>query len=212
MITIISPQHYKTIPWKNGQGETTELAINEGGTLDDFNWRLSIASVSENGAFSDFSGYSRHLVFIAGEGITLKHTHHKNGAQIDPLVNLLAMSSFDGGCKTNGELVSGPIKDFNIMTKNGVFSAVVNRYVDQQKVSLSKHVAYFVYCLDKDMLFHVNDLSPPLSNGEIKCENQRLPAQHLLKISAKNNKNITLMGEKMIVVALSKNNNMDELC
>jgi environmental stress-induced protein Ves len=27
---------FKTIAWKNGQGETTELAISPGGTLTDF--------------------------------------------------------------------------------------------------------------------------------------------------------------------------------
>ena len=30
MIEILAPKQFKTIPWKNGQGETIELAINEG--------------------------------------------------------------------------------------------------------------------------------------------------------------------------------------
>jgi len=55
MLTIISPQQFKQIPWKNGKGTTTELAISDGGTLDHFAWRLSIASVVEDGEFSDFS-------------------------------------------------------------------------------------------------------------------------------------------------------------
>jgi environmental stress-induced protein Ves len=202
MISIISPAHYKTIPWKNGLGETTELAISEGGDVNNFDWRLSIASVSVDGDFSDFSGYARNLVLISGNGITLKHTNLQGTTQTDALVDLLDLSEFDGGCKTLGQLISGPIKDFNIMTKVGRYVATVDTYFDQQKVSLSEYTAYFVYCLDKDILFHVDGLHE--GAGEIKTENQSLPAQHLLKISVKNNKKITLMGEKMIVIALTE--------
>ena len=52
MINIITPEQFNTIPWKNGKGQTTELAISENGSIDDFDWRLSIASVVEDGAFS----------------------------------------------------------------------------------------------------------------------------------------------------------------
>jgi environmental stress-induced protein Ves len=204
MINIISPAHYKTIPWKNGLGETTELAISEGGDVNDFDWRLSIASVSLDGDFSDFSGYARNLVLISGNGISLKHTDSQGNVQTDVLVNLLDMSIFDGGCKTLGELVSGSIKDFNIMTKVGEYVANVDTYTSQQKVSLVGQTAYFVYCLDKDLLFHVAEILEDDNTSEIKTENQILPAQHLLKISVKNNKKITLMGENIIVIALTE--------
>ena len=36
MISVLSPELFKTIPWKNGQGETIELAMNYGGNLNDF--------------------------------------------------------------------------------------------------------------------------------------------------------------------------------
>ena len=52
MINIIAPKQFKTVAWKNGLGETTELAINRGGTLNSFDWRLSMASVVEDGVFS----------------------------------------------------------------------------------------------------------------------------------------------------------------
>ena len=70
-INIISPEQYKTIPWKNGLGETTELAINEGGDVTNFDWRLSIARVTKDGFFSDFSNYSRNLILISCKGLRL---------------------------------------------------------------------------------------------------------------------------------------------
>ena len=77
MISVLSPELFITIPWKNGQGETIELAMNYGGHLDDFVWRLSMASVVEDGVFSDFSGYQRNLILIEGNGINLQHDDSK---------------------------------------------------------------------------------------------------------------------------------------
>ena len=73
MHIIITPEQFTLVPWKNGLGYTTELAINDGGTLEKFDWRLSIASVTADGAFSSFAGYQRNLVLIEGSGLTLDH-------------------------------------------------------------------------------------------------------------------------------------------
>ena len=133
MLTILSPETFKTTPWKNGLGHTTELAINSGGNLDNFNWRLSIASVVNDGDFSNFSGYQRNLVLIEGEGLILDH---RNG-DIDELTNLLDIAHFDGGSKTHGSLVNGGIKDFNIMTNENSFTAEVNCYVKQHSANFA---------------------------------------------------------------------------
>ena len=110
-IKIITPNEFILVPWKNGLGHTTELAISNGGSLDDFAWRLSIASVVNDGDFSNFAGYQRNLVLIAGNGLILDH---RNG-DIDKLTQLLDIARFDGASKTHGTLVNGGIKYFNVM-------------------------------------------------------------------------------------------------
>ena len=149
MLTILSPETFKTIPWKNGLGHTTELAINSGGNLDDFDWRLSIASVVNDGDFSNFAGYQRHLVLIEGEGLILDH---RNG-ELDELTNLLDVANFDGGSKTCGRLVNGGIKDFNIMTNNNSFAAEVNCHVEQHSADISffSDKLIFAYSLTNEM-------------------------------------------------------------
>jgi len=107
MIKFISPQSFKQIPWKNGKGITTELAISDGGTLDSFDWRISIASVVEDGPFSNFSGYLRNLILIQGKGIRLNHDNHTT----DVLGSILDLATFDGSSQTIGTLINGPIKD-----------------------------------------------------------------------------------------------------
>lgn len=180
MLTIISPEKFKTIPWKNGLGHTTELAISEGGTLDSFDWRLSIASVVNEGDFSNFAGYQRNLVLIEGNGLTLDH---RNG-DVDKLTKLLDIARFDGGCNTHGALVNGAIKDFNIMTNQASFSAEVNCYVKQQSITIEllADSLVFAYSLSKEMVVQSDEkqdrsiavghlmkyqASEPLSSGEL---------------------------------------------
>ena len=114
MFTIISPAQFKTLPWKNGKGETIELAINKNANLDDFEWRISMASVVEDGVFSDFSGYMRNLILIEGNGLNLQHDHN----HIDKLSKLLDVATFDGSCTTVGNLHDGAITDFNIIGRH----------------------------------------------------------------------------------------------
>ncbi len=197
MIEIISPEEFKTIPWKNGQGSTTELVISPDATLDSFDWRLSIAKVDQDGEFSDFSGYMRHLILIEGEGITLSHTNQQ-GTQIDKLNSLLNISNFDGGSKTIGELQAGPIKDFNIMVDKEKYQAKIKTYVENQQVLLESKTLCFVYALSAE--------------AELKAVNQtnqetqqyHLPEKHLLKISVQEDQSLEdeyqLVGENMIVI------------
>lgn len=169
MINIIAPKQFKTVAWKNGLGETTELAINSDGTLNNFDWRLSMASVVEDGVFSNFTGYTRNLILIEGNGLNLQH----NDSKIDKLNNLLDMATFDGGDKTVGNLHSGEITDFNIITRTECFDTKVitpNKAVEHP---LEKADLCFVYSLYRDAELVVNT-----SQQVIK-----LAAGHLLKIT-----------------------------
>jgi len=195
MLTILSPDTFKTIPWKNGLGYTTELAISDGGSLDNFDWRLSIASVVNDGNFSNFAGYQRNLVLIEGEGLTLDH----GNGDVDKLTNLLDIARFDGGSKTHGALVSGGIKDFNIMTNQRSFTPEVNCYLEQQSVTveLTADSLLFAYSLTDDMI-----VTTPQDSS------RSVPVGHLIKYqhnntSASNDLAVTtISGKNMIIIAL----------
>ena len=199
MLTIIKPEQFKTIPWKNGLGHTTELAINDGGNLEYFDWRLSIASVVNEGEFSNFSNYQRNLVLISGNGLTLDH---QNG-QVDKLVNLLDIAHFDGGCKTLGSLSNGAIKDFNIITNKEKINADVHCYLEPQQVvvKLSQTRLCFAYSLTDDIIVEA-----------FEQENTLVPVGQLIKISAINTEQkgeqltLSLTGKNMIVVRLEQKN------
>jgi environmental stress-induced protein Ves len=114
-LTHLTPRQYKTMPWKNGGGMTTEILAEpnkDGGHL----WRLSIAEVSQSGPFSDFSGYDRTIMLIEGSGFTLDFDpKDSDGAPAKRIDGSYEPFLFDGGWKTNCTLIEGPIRDFNLM-------------------------------------------------------------------------------------------------
>jgi len=59
---IIRAADCLVMPWKNGGGTTTEIAVApEGASLNDFDWRISMAHVGADGPFSSFPGIDRTL-------------------------------------------------------------------------------------------------------------------------------------------------------
>tara|TARA_R110001606_G_scaffold249251_1_gene397212 strand:- start:1949 stop:2548 length:600 start_codon:yes stop_codon:yes gene_type:complete len=111
---IIEQDQYKRMPWKNGLGETLEIQRYEDN--DGLRFRISQASVVENGVFSDFSGLHRTLVLLSGNGMTLKHTS-KNYSHTNDLSNALDMARFSGGDETHATLKNCKIEDLNIMVR-----------------------------------------------------------------------------------------------
>jgi len=107
-------EDYRVMPWKNGGGVTTEIAIypeDAGMSGGGFTWRVSIAEVAVDGAFSRFPGYDRHIMTIAGNGMLLDAEGH--GA-ID-LSRLFVPLEFSGDWDVDGRLIDGPVRDFNLM-------------------------------------------------------------------------------------------------
>lgn len=187
MINITPARTFKTLPWKNGKGETTELVINSGGTLDNFNWRISIASVTENGIFSDFSGYMRNLVLIQGDSIYLTHDERKT----DKLTQILDVATFDGSSKTLGTLPSGEIKDFNIITSKTKCEVRVHTYLTQITQEIDFNGFVFAYSL----------------SGNIKLKDQQnirsqVNQGDLLQLTCP--KEIELSGKDLILVYISE--------
>jgi environmental stress-induced protein Ves len=131
-LTHLKPADYKTMPWKNGGGTTTELMAESNGAAEGYDWRLSIASVAQSGPFSDFSGYDRSIMLVEGKGFTLEFaeagTHH--------LVRSFEPLRFDGAWRTNCTLIDGPVKDFNLIARKNVHAVLdVLRVTDAETVA-----------------------------------------------------------------------------
>ncbi|CAO3457540.1 HutD/Ves family protein [Azospirillum largimobile] len=117
-VTLLSPADHRRVPWKNGGGVTTELAVeptsgpNSGPTSDSrFLWRVSIADVVEPGPFSAFPGYDRLIAVVEGDGMRLS----VDGAPPVERHRLDPAFAFPGEAAVWCEPTAGPIRDVNLM-------------------------------------------------------------------------------------------------
>src|SRR5690349_15258414 len=102
-LRLLRPADYRVMPWKNGLGTTTEIAVDPPGVgLDAFTWRISIADLQVSGPFSTFPGHDRVLVQIEGEPMTLSHE-----GGVGQRLRLLSPHRFAGELATHGAL-DGP--------------------------------------------------------------------------------------------------------
>lgn len=107
---------YREMPWKNGGGTTTEIAVFPAGAgLDAFDWRISMARVEGGGPFSLFPGIDRTLALLDGDGINLT----VGGALPVGLTAGSEPLSFPADVPTHATLTGGPVTDLNVMTRRG---------------------------------------------------------------------------------------------
>ncbi|MFH8516051.1 HutD family protein [Streptomyces gelaticus] len=109
------------MPWKNGGGVTREIAAHpEGAPLDAFDWRISLAEVTEDGLFSAFPGVDRTLTVVEGAGMDLMvgGEHHIVDEPYWP-------HDFPGDLETEGRLLGGPVVNLNVMCRRGRTVAAV---------------------------------------------------------------------------------------
>ena len=115
---------HRRMPWKNGGGETIEIAIDPpGASLDTFEWRISMAAVTEPGPFSTFAGIERTLAVLDGNGLKLAI----HGMPPQRLTQTSQPLTFAADVPTNATLIDGPVRDLNVMTRRSVFGHSVDR-------------------------------------------------------------------------------------
>lgn len=107
------------VPWRNGFGVTREVVASGGSGPGGFDWRVSIADVSQPGPFSSLPGVDRVLTLVEGERMDLV---------VDGVVHELGLHeslSFSGASQVSCELPAGQTRDLNVMTRSDRLSAAV---------------------------------------------------------------------------------------
>lgn len=120
----LKSEDYVWSRWKNGGGETAEIAVfPPKAGLDDFIWRISMARVVSDGPFSIFLDVDRTLTIVRGDGLRL---------ELGGKTHTLAVArpfSFSGDDPAEANLMAGPIVDFNMMTRRSAASHSVTLVV-----------------------------------------------------------------------------------
>jgi environmental stress-induced protein Ves len=121
---LIRVSECRAMPWKNGGGTTTEIAVHpQGASLDAFDWRISRAHVGGDGPFSSFAGIDRTLAVLRGDGIRLAF----GDGETITLDRRTEPFAFAADRAVAGQLVDGPIDDLNVMSRRGGWAHAMRR-------------------------------------------------------------------------------------
>jgi len=162
-VKIVRASHCRTTPWKNGGGSTTEIAVEPfAATLDNFDWRISMARVASDGPFSEFAGIDRTLSIVKGNGLVL------TVGDAAPVV--LDRSSepirFPGDRPTSARLLAGEIIDLNVMTRRGRFEHRLQRLRAPAQCEFDGHDIAVVVACSSDVTLTLWDNVIGLANGD----------------------------------------------
>jgi uncharacterized protein len=115
---ILRARDLPQTPWKNGGGVTMEIAVHPAdASMDNFDWRVSMAIVDAGGPFSTFPNIDRTLTILEGGPLGLQI----GGAQEILLDSISDPVSFAGDVPTRATLYGKRVIDLNIMTRRNRF-------------------------------------------------------------------------------------------
>jgi uncharacterized protein len=112
VITHLPVGGHRRMPWKNGAGTTTEVAVMPPGS-EDFDWRLAIAELDRSGPFSSFPGIDRLLMMLPGGHVELTIEGEVRAPRA------LEVLSFRGEASVSARLVGEAARDINLMLRRG---------------------------------------------------------------------------------------------
>lgn len=174
---ILRAGDHKRMPWKNGKGETVEIAVfPEDASVDTFDWRISMAPVVSDGPFSVFPGIDRTLSILTGDGMMLS----VEGMAPTVLGRKSMPFSFAGDAKTEAVLQAGPITDLNVMTRRGRFSHRVMRAEQDGEIGFSAEATLVILVVTGKAQVSQVELDPldavildnPVDSRDLRLETQ----------------------------------------
>jgi environmental stress-induced protein Ves len=101
----LDPDTVEAVAWRNGLGLTRELVDNPDG------WRLSVADLQGDAAFSEFAGMDRIFLPLVDVVLSIDGVRRE--------VPRGTTASFPGEARVAVELVGGPGRAVNLMTVRG---------------------------------------------------------------------------------------------
>lgn len=161
-VRLLRAHDYRRMAWKNGGGITTEIARSPGD--GDFDWRISIAEIAEDGDFSIFPGVDRELMLLDGGGVELLVG---SDAPVT-LTQRYQKHVFPGEAPVSCHLLDGPTRDFNVMIRRGRLNAelLARPLVGAQLLFPAAATSWIVHVAQGHVVVNNRDDIPRVEAGE----------------------------------------------
>lgn len=138
------------MPWSNGSGITYEvLRSPESG---DFDWRISLADIDDDGPFSVLNGIDRWIVLLEGDHIILASDEG------DHRVEEHVPYAFPGELAVDCTLGAGPARDLSIMTRRGLIESWVEVLTEGSHDIDASRGTHVIVCLAGETEFDEEEL------------------------------------------------------
>jgi uncharacterized protein len=98
--------------------------------------------VTQSGPFSRFEGIERWFAVLEGDGVALSIHGERHRLTADS-----APRRFDGGLATDCELLGGPTRDFNLMTRSSAATATMTRVQGRLSLSINATEIIAIYSI-----------------------------------------------------------------
>jgi len=166
------------MPWKNGGGSTIEIVrdpeLDQTATSgvplsSEFNFRLSIATITASGPFSSFPGVDRTIIALGGAAVSL--THRKDSVGPEERIDLqpLVPHGFSGEMETHGTISGEAARDFNVMIARDFGRAAVATMRCTSTTTInarSTASVIYVFCVHGPVDVTVSGVSGPVTLDE----------------------------------------------
>lgn len=119
---VFADDHLR-MTWANGQGQTIELLrYPNGSSLDDMEFRISVANINQAGPFSQFPGLERKLLLLDPSEIVLDIDGESKA------LSQFGQLAFDGESATELTSLTTPARDLNVMCRKGMWSCTITLF------------------------------------------------------------------------------------
>jgi len=161
---VIPANEYRRERWRNQLGWTREIARGGGDGDEGWDWRLSIAEIERDAAFSTFAGIDRELLLLAGNGLRLRFEDGET-VELQPPHDKYR---FAGERAVIGELVDGVTQDFNLMWRRDRVQAELwhRPLVGPMVIFAEPHATWVVHLIAGQARFADDSGLPPLATGD----------------------------------------------
>ena len=178
MITLLEPSQYRRAPWKNGGGTTLDIA-GENGV-----WRFTRTPIAEPGPFSDYAGFDRLQMLMAGRGLVLETP---NG-EID-VRRPFKPVRFAGELPIVSRLEAGPVEVINLIGARNAVQIDLDTLDAGERGTLEPGI-HVAYCTDGPAILDTDETL------------HRLPPHHALRIDADHPTMLACKGGRAIIASI----------
>ncbi|WIM10365.1 HutD family protein [Enhydrobacter sp.] len=178
MIALLDPSQYRQTPWKNGGGTTIDIAEENGV------WRFTRTPIAEAGPFSDYTGFERMQVLVAGRGLVLETPD----GEIDVRMPFRPVR-FAGELPVVSRLEAGPVEVINLIGARRAVTIDLD-ILDAGERGAVEPGIHIAYCTDGPAILDTDETL------------HRVPPHHALRIDADQPTLLACKGGRAVVASI----------